>query len=59
MSQRLPDGNPPQEENDRLVKLPIRTKDGQEAMDPTEEPSEEKIRLDYTHYRFLFLLTSS
>ena len=59
MSQRLPDGNPSQEENDRLVKLPIRTKDGQEAMDPTEEPFEEKIRLDYTHYQSLFLLTSS
>lgn len=59
MSQRSPDGNPSQEENDRLVKLPIRTKDGQEAMDPTEEPSEEKIRLDYTRYRSLLLLTGS
>ena len=45
MSQLNPNGNPSQEEKNRPVNLPIRTKDGQEAMDPTEEPSGEKIRL--------------
>ena len=46
MSSQMPDDNPSQAENGRPVKLPIRTKDGQESMDPTEEPSGEKIRLD-------------
>ena len=45
MSQPMPESNPSKGENDRPVKLPIRTKDGQEAMDPTEEASGEKIRL--------------
>ena len=45
MSEQMPDGNLSQE-NDRPVKLPIRTRDGQEDMDPTQEPSEEKIRLN-------------
>lgn len=58
MSQRKPDGNT-SPENDRLVKLPIRTKDGQEAMDTTEEPSGEKIRLDSTGFRYLLSLTIS
>ena len=45
MPQPMPETNSSQGENDRPVKLPIRTKDGQEAMDPTEEASGEKIRL--------------
>lgn len=59
MSQPMPDGNPSQEENDRPVKLPIRTKDGQETMDPTEEPSGEKIRLVPTPLGAQHLLTLS
>ena len=59
MSQRMPDGKPSQEENDRPVKLPIRTKEGQEAMDPTEEPSGEKIRSEFTHLQPIALLTMS
>ena len=55
MSQPTPNGNTSQE-NDRLVKLPIRTKDGQEAMDPTEEPSGEKIRSDTTSPQTISLL---
>ena len=57
MSQQMPDGNPSQAENDRPVKLPIRTKDGQETMDPTEEPSGEKIRSGKANVQPSFLLT--
>ena len=41
----MQESNSSKGENDRPVKLPIRTKDGQEAMDPAEEASGEKIRL--------------
>ena len=59
MSQPMPDDNLSQQENDRPVKLPIRTKDGQEAMDPTEEPSGEKIRSVFNLFHHLPLLTMS
>lgn len=59
MSQPTPDGNPSQEENDRPVNLPIRTKDGQEAMDPTKEASGEKIRLALILLELHLLLTLS
>lgn len=60
MSQPTPVGNPSREENDRPVNLPIRTKDGQEAMDPTEETSGEKIRSAFVFpLQFLLLLTLS
>ena len=57
MSQQFSDGNPSQTENDRPVKLPIRTKEGQETMDPTAEPSGEKIRFDDASVQTLILLT--
>ena len=45
MSQPSSDGNPPEEKSGPPIKLPIRTKDTQEAMESKEEPSGEKIRL--------------
>lgn len=54
----MPDGNP-SHENDRPLKLPIRTKDGQEAMDPTEGPSGEKIRLAFILLESYLFLTLS
>lgn len=55
----MPVGNPSQEENDRPVNLPIRTKNGQEAMDPAEEPSGEKIRSTFIPLQSLLPLILS